>query len=212
MTTPKYCECEKPEPRTDVNHSIEDVEVSCEKCGLPIAPMKDVMERVEKQIGNAVRRLGSETPSGDKSFIKVNPDEFKDMKFDVKVVPSPRIDYCVECDAEHGYDCPKDAPTPSESWGEEFERRFVNPRTGLILNGSETAGVLKSFISRLLSSVRESTLREVEAEMLDKIYYIGSELPQVKDDVRDKFVLLGYPQKFLDDVRERLSKLRSTNN
>lgn len=26
----------------------------------------------------------------------------------MKIVPSGRIDYCVECDKDHGYDCPKD--------------------------------------------------------------------------------------------------------
>lgn len=27
---------------------------------------------------------------------------------ETEIVPSPRIDYCCACDAEHGYDCPKD--------------------------------------------------------------------------------------------------------
>lgn len=26
---------------------------------------------------------------------------------EMKIVPSPKIDYCVACDAEHGHDCPK---------------------------------------------------------------------------------------------------------
>ena len=42
--------------------------------------------------------------------IKINKDMFKDMKLDIKIVPSGRIHYCVDCDAEHGYDCPKDYP------------------------------------------------------------------------------------------------------
>ncbi len=68
---------------------------------------------------------------------------------------------------------------------------------------------LKSFIASLLTQAREEerarALKAVEAEMLDKIYYIGNELPQVKADVRDKFVLLGFPQKFLDAVLTRLT-------
>ena len=64
---------------------------------------------------------------------------------------------------------------------------------------------IKSFLSRNLALAREQgaeeVLKIVEAEMLDKIYFIGNELPQVKEDARDKFVLLGYPQKFLDGIK-----------
>jgi len=34
---------------------------------------------------------------------------------------------------------------------------------------------------------------------LDKIYYIGEQLPDVKDE-RPKFVILGTPQEFLDSL------------
>lgn len=34
----------------------------------------------------------------------------------ITIVPSGRIDYCCECDAEHGYDCPKDKPAPQEKY------------------------------------------------------------------------------------------------
>lgn len=59
------------------------------------------------------------------------------------------------------------------------------------------------------SEAKREVLKQVEAEMLDKIYYIGNELPQVKADVRDKFVLLGYPSKFLEDVSKRLNQAAS---
>ena len=49
-------------------------------------------------------------------------------------------------------------------------------------------------------SLKEELLGKVEKQILDKIYYIGSELPQVKEDVRDKFVLLGTPADFLDEL------------
>ena len=35
-------------------------------------------------------------------------DRLIDPKEEIKVVPSPRIDYCSQCDKEHGYDCPLD--------------------------------------------------------------------------------------------------------
>ena len=41
--------------------------------------------------------------------------------------------------------------------------------------------------------------------MLDKIYYIGRELPNVKTDQRTKFVLLGTPQEFIDDITNHLA-------
>lgn len=42
--------------------------------------------------------------------IKIDSEYFKNVKFHTKIDPLPRIDYCYECDAVHGYGCPKDAP------------------------------------------------------------------------------------------------------
>lgn len=33
------------------------------------------------------------------------------MKEEIKIVPSPRLDWCGVCKMEHGYDCPNDTPT-----------------------------------------------------------------------------------------------------
>lgn len=43
--------------------------------------------------------------------------------------------------------------------------------------------------------------KHVEAAMLDRILYIGEDLPEnVAKDERPKFVLLGTPQEFLDSL------------
>lgn len=39
----------------------------------------------------------------------------------LKVVPSPRIDYCSNCDSEHGYDCPKDSQS---GWEEKLKQEI----------------------------------------------------------------------------------------
>ena len=89
----------------------------------------------------------------------------------------------------------------------EFELQKFNWRW-LDMNKSDFESsdkFLKSFIFQdYTKKIVEGMLKVVEAEMLDKIYYIGHDLPQVKEDVRDKFVMLGYPQKFLDDLRSFL--------
>lgn len=38
-------------------------------------------------------------------------------KLKIQIVPSPRIDYCVDCGKEHGFDCPKDAMAKLGSFG-----------------------------------------------------------------------------------------------
>ena len=41
----------------------------------------------------------------------------------IEIVPSARIDYCVDCDKDHGYECP--APLGGvEDWVKQFEEKF----------------------------------------------------------------------------------------
>jgi len=86
------------------------------------------------------------------------------------------------------------------NWEKEFDKRWH-------YSDVEYWDDIKSFIEKLLSKQREEILGKIEAMMLDKIYYIGNELPQVKEDVRDKFVLLGFPQGFLDELKKALSDI-----
>jgi len=99
------------------------------------------------------------------------------------------------------------------NWEKQFDEKFGEYGTfgvkGIDALETEIAFRLniKSFIEKLLSKQREEILGKIEAMMLDKIYYIGNELPQVKEDVRDKFVLLGFPQGFLDELKKALSDI-----
>jgi hypothetical protein len=44
-------------------------------------------------------------------------------------------------------------------------------------------------------------MKKVEQSILDRILYIGNEIPaEVASDKRDKFVLLGYPQQVIDET------------
>lgn len=43
-------------------------------------------------------------------------------------------------------------------------------------------------------------MKTINQAVLDRIYYIGNELPQVGQDKRPKFVLLGTPQELIDEV------------
>lgn len=42
---------------------------------------------------------------------------------EIKVIPSPRLDWCSACQKEHGYDCPKDAK-PQAPQGEDWQERL----------------------------------------------------------------------------------------
>jgi|ERR1035437_7460745 hypothetical protein len=64
--------------------------------------------------------------SDEPKYVKVDKDMFKNMKLDIKVIPSGRIDYCVDCDEEHGYDCPKDTPHWESDYAAIWERYFDN--------------------------------------------------------------------------------------
>lgn len=48
---------------------------------------------------------------------------------------------------------------------------------------------------------RERILASLKYQMLCNIFYIGDDLPQTGQDKRPKFVLLGTPQQFLDELR-----------
>ena len=44
-------------------------------------------------------------------------------------------------------------------------------------------------------------MKTIEQSMLDRILYIGNEIPKgVANDKRDKFVLLGHPQQIIDET------------
>ena len=78
---------------------------------------------------------------------------------EIKIVPSPRIDYCGACKTEHGYDCPKES-SPSQ---EEIDcsphcksRQFLDQIT------NHPALAVKFVQQRASSQTRASTLKEVE--------------------------------------------------
>ena len=53
----------------------------------------------------------------------------------IKIVPSGRIDWCGDCKAEHGYDCPKDkqnTQTVLQEIQEEIEKLPADIYTGLV--------------------------------------------------------------------------------
>jgi len=50
-------------------------------------------------------------------------------------------------------------------------------------------------------------MKTIEQAMLDKILYIGEEIPSgVVEDKRPKFVLLGTPQELIDETAEKSSE------
>ena len=50
----------------------------------------------------------------------------KATKNTFKIVPSGRIDYCVDCDAEHRYDCPKAKPHWESDYAAIWEDRLMD--------------------------------------------------------------------------------------
>lgn len=75
-------------------------------------------------------------------------------KGELKIVPSPRIDWCGDCKIEHGYDCPKDTATPE--WEVRFDKEFEysdgwHPGSA----GAELEDSIKDFIRDLLAAPRE---------------------------------------------------------
>lgn len=79
----------------------------------------------------------------------------------MKIDPSPRIDYCSDCDKEHGYECPKNSqPTQREEWSERFDERFVTPlyitmRGTSTENKTEIVESIKSFIRTEIERARQ---------------------------------------------------------
>ena len=48
---------------------------------------------------------------------------------------------------------------------------------------------------------KETAMKTLEQALLDKILYIGNEIPEgVANDKRAKFVILGNPQELIDEV------------
>jgi len=98
-----------------------------------------------------------------------------------------------------------------EEWEIEFEERFgtynLNDQSEYAGHTWKAKDFLKDFIRSTITlreeRAREEAYKAVEAEILDKIYYIGTELPQIEQDKRDKFVVLGYPAQFLRNARSR---------
>jgi hypothetical protein len=71
---------------------------------------------------------------------------------------------------------------------------------------------MKTIINEVLSRQEREIVDFMKQEMLDNIYYIGNELPQVAQDRRDKFVLLGTPQKFIDAITRKFIQGKVVSN
>lgn len=56
--------------------------------------------------------------------VKIDPEEFKKMNFkvDIQVEPSGRIDYCSQCDGEHGYHCPLDIEPEDDDFSRGYRK------------------------------------------------------------------------------------------
>lgn len=86
----------------------------------------------------------------------------------IKVVPSPRQDYCCACDKVHGYDCPKD----TEKWEEEFDALIESLPSKYV--GATPKEVVKSFIKGLLANQKAALVETLEGMI--------EEVPSVDDD------------------------------
>ena len=89
----------------------------------------------------------------------------------------------------------KSNPT-STDWEERVDKAFGFYLTEISLRE------IKSFISSLLKEERKKLMEEIKQKMIDKIYYIGNELPQATQNKQSKFVLLGTPQDFLNSLEK----------
>lgn len=62
-------------------------------------------------------------------------------------------------------------------------------------------------LEALIAKREKKFLEAVSQAMLDKILYIGEEVPDYfVTDKKSKFILLGYPQEFLDYLKQQLKK------
>lgn len=96
--------------------------------------------------------------------------------------------------------------TEQKGWREEFEKDFP-PFRGIgapfpIFEETPNRNHVIHFIERTLQEQKEEMVKTIEAKMLERIYYIGHELPQVANDVRNKFVLLGTPAEFIALIKD----------
>ena len=56
-----------------------------------------------------------------------------------------------------------------------------------------------------VSAGKRQTIEMVDKDILDKIVYIGEEIPEsLTTDKRSKFVLLGNPEEFITNLKEKL--------
>lgn len=106
------------------------------------------------------------------------PKDFNQLK-EIKIVPSPRIDYCGTCKKEHGYDCPKD----KEEWEEEFADKFSVMLERSLYSAYEIEEVYE-FINKLLLHTREEQLREIY-EIIFKIESRGIGRGNPTQELRD---------------------------
>lgn len=94
-----------------------------------------------------------------------NPEASKNT---IKIEPANRIDYCSDCDMEHGYECPKDAPA------EDWHKTFLDAGTReLGMDCSILIGVINTLITqaveegRLYAGHGESCLKAAESGKAD---------------------------------------------
>lgn len=109
---------------------------------------------------------------------KTTENELKEEN-QITIHPSGRIDYCVECDAEHGYDCPKDNPQPSKGgWEEEFGSIIIDlvSKRSKIGSVSELNGLvldiihspeIRTLVSSLLTSEITRLVGEIEGMKIE---------------------------------------------
>jgi len=86
------------------------------------------------------------------------------MKEPITIVPSPRIDWCGACKAEHGYDCPKDSIV--QDWKGEFDKKYGTSETTDYWKGF--AKDVKSFIEK----VRNQALEEQKEKLINELSYL----------------------------------------
>jgi hypothetical protein len=68
---------------------------------------------------------------------------------EIKIVPSGRIDWCCECKANHGYDCPKDW---KEKEREAFEGNFIKDIDTMLTQCNEQGRHIKNIMAEEAST------------------------------------------------------------
>jgi len=94
---------------------------------------------------------------------------------EIKIVPSPRIDYCGACKKDHGYDCPLDWKREE---AEAFYKFTDNCRNGRIKDfDAQIADYWLSRIEKLIESAREEWYKKgiTDKRVWNGVYAIGAE-------------------------------------